>query len=312
MKNLQQNDITPQILFDSRRKFLKLGAASVIASSTLFELLAKENLPVSNLYFIKDANKNGLELSSFKDITSYNNFYEFTTSKEKVKNLAKNMKTEPWLITIDGEVENPITIDVQELIQKYELEERIYRFRCVEGWSMVVPWIGIELSKIIKDAKPKSTAKYLKFVTKYDPEMFPDQKKGVFASVSYPYVEGLRLDEANNPLTILAVGLYGKTLENQNGAPIRLVVPWKYGFKSIKSIDKIILTHDEPLNTWQDQNAKEYGFYANVNPKVDHPRWSQKRERVLGKFFKQRTKMFNGYEKEVEHMYKDMDLEKFI
>jgi len=312
MKNLQQNDITPQVLFDNRRKFLKLGAASVIASSALFELLAKQNLPISNLDFIKDTNKNKLELSSFKDITSYNNFYEFTTSKEKVKKLAKNMKTDPWVITIEGEVENPITIDVKDLIKKYELEERIYRFRCVEGWAMVVPWIGIELSKIIKDAKPKSTAKYLKFVTKYDPEIFPDQKKGVFASVSYPYVEGLRLDEANNPLTILAVGLYGKTLENQNGAPIRLVVPWKYGFKSIKSIDKIIFTKDEPLNTWQDQNSKEYGFYANVNPKVDHPRWSQKKERVLGKFFKQRTKMFNGYEKEVGHMYKDMDLTKFI
>jgi len=312
MKNLQQNDITPKVLFDNRRKFLKLGAASVVASSALFELLAKQNLPISNLDFIKDTNKNKLELSSFKDITSYNNFYEFTTSKEKVKKLAKNMKTDPWVITIEGEVENPITIDVKDLIKKYELEERIYRFRCVEGWAMVVPWIGIELSKIIKDAKPKSTAKYLKFVTKYDPEIFPDQKKGVFASVSYPYVEGLRLDEANNPLTILAVGLYGKTLENQNGAPIRLVVPWKYGFKSIKSIDKIIFTKNEPLNTWQDQNSKEYGFYANVNPKVDHPRWSQKKERVLGKFFKQRTKMFNGYEKEVGHMYKDMDLTKFI
>ena len=312
MKNLQQNDITPKVLFDNRRKFLKLGAASVVASSALFELLAKQNLPISNLDFIKDTNKNKLELSSFKDITSYNNFYEFTTSKEKVKKLAKNMKTDPWVITIEGEVENPITIDVKDLIKKYALEERIYRFRCVEGWAMVVPWIGIELSKIIKDAKPKSTAKYLKFVTKYDPEIFPDQKKGVFASVSYPYVEGLRLDEANNPLTILAVGLYGKTLENQNGAPIRLVVPWKYGFKSIKSIDKIIFTKDEPLNTWQDQNSKEYGFYANVNPKVDHPRWSQKKERVLGKFFKQRTKIFNGYEKEVGHMYKDMDLTKFI
>jgi len=312
MKNLQKNDITPKVLFDNRRKFLKLGAASVIASSALIELLAKQNLPISNLDFVKDTNKNKLELSSFKDITSYNNFYEFTTSKEKVKKLAKNMKTDPWVITIEGEVENPITIDVKDLIKKYELEERIYRFRCVEGWAMVVPWIGIELSKIIKDAKPKSTAKYLKFVTKYDPEIFPDQKKGVFASVSYPYVEGLRLDEANNPLTILAVGLYGKTLENQNGAPIRLVVPWKYGFKSIKSIDKIIFTKDEPLNTWQDQNSNEYGFYANVNPKVDHPRWSQKKERVLGKFFKQRTKIFNGYEKEVGHMYKDMDLTKFI
>ena len=312
MEILKNEDITAEILFNKRRKFIKLGAASIIASSALLEVMAKEKLPMQNLNFLKDANKNDLKLTSFKDITSYNNFYEFTTSKERVKKLAKNMKTDPWLITIDGEVENPITIDVRDLIKKYELEERIYRFRCVEGWSMVVPWIGIELSKIIKDAKPKSTAKYLKFLTKYDPETFPDQKKGIFGSVTYPYVEGLRLDEANNPLALLAVGLYGKTLENQNGAPIRLVVPWKYGFKSIKSIDRITFVKDEPLNTWQDQNSKEYGFYANVNPKVDHPRWSQKRERVIGKFFKQRTKMFNGYEKEVGHMYKDMDLKKFI
>ena len=310
MKTLTHNDITPQEIFDKRRNFLKLGAASAIASSTVVELMAKEKLPLSNLKFTKDPNIEGLELNTFEQITSYNNFYEFTTSKEGVKDLAKDMNTKGWTITIDGLVKTPITIDVQALIKKYGLEERIYRFRCVEGWSMVVPWIGFELGRFIKDVAPLKSAKYVKFITKYDKEMFPDQKRGIFSAVTYPYVEGLRMDEAMNPLTLLAVGLYGKTLENQNGAPIRLVVPWKYGFKSIKSIDRITFVDEEPLNTWQDENAKEYGFYANVNPKVDHPRWSQKKERVLGDFFKQRTYLFNGYEKEVGHMYENMDLRK--
>jgi len=310
MKKLSAKDVTSEILFNKRRNFLKLGAASIVASSALVDLMAKENLPLSNLKYLKDANENDLKLNTFKEITSYNNFYEFTTSKEKVKDLAKDMDTSSWKITIDGLVKNPITIDVQDLIKKYALEERIYRFRCVEGWAMVVPWIGFELKKLIEDVEPQAKAKYVKFTTKYDTEMFPDQSRGVFSSITYPYVEGLRMDEAMNPLTLLAVGLYGKTLEGQNGAPIRLVVPWKYGFKSIKSIDKITFLEEEPLNTWQAQNKNEYGFYANVNPKVDHPRWTQKRERVLGSFFKKKTLAFNGYEKEVGHMYKDMDLTK--
>lgn len=310
MKKLSAKDVTSEVLFNKRRNFLKLGAASIVASSALVDLMAKENLPLSNLKYLKDANANDLKLNTFKEITSYNNFYEFTTSKEKVKDLAKDMDTTSWKITIDGLVKNPITIDVKDLIKKYALEERIYRFRCVEGWAMVVPWIGFELKKLIEDVEPLSKAKYVKFTTKYDPEIFPDQSRGVFSSITYPYVEGLRMDEAMNPLTLLAVGLYGKTLEGQNGAPIRLVVPWKYGFKSIKSIDKITFLDEEPLNTWQAQNKNEYGFYANVNPKVDHPRWTQKRERVLGSFFKKKTLLFNGYEKEVGHMYTDMDLRK--
>ena len=310
MKKLSAKDVTSEVLINKRRNFLKLGAASIVASSALVELMAKENLPLSNLKYLKDANENDLKLNTFKEITSYNNFYEFTTSKEKVKDLAKDMDTSSWKITIDGLVKNPITIDVKDLIKKYALEERIYRFRCVEGWAMVVPWIGFELKKLIEDVEPLGKAKYVKFTTKYDTEMFPDQSRGVFSSITYPYVEGLRMDEAMNPLTLLAVGLYGKTLEGQNGAPIRLVVPWKYGFKSIKSIDKITFLEEEPLNTWQAQNKNEYGFYANVNPKVDHPRWTQKRERVLGSFFKKKTLAFNGYEKEVGHMYKDMDLTK--
>jgi sulfoxide reductase catalytic subunit YedY len=312
MKSLKPNDITPEELFTNRRKFLKLGAAGLVANTALLELLAKENLPVSNLLYSKDANSNNLTLNSFEQITSYNNFYEFTTSKEGVKGLAHTLKPKPWSIVVDGLVEKPFEIDVEELIKKYPLQERIYRFRCVEGWSMVVPWIGFELNQLIRDAKVLSKAKYIRFETKYDETMFPNQSRGIFATIDYPYVEGLRLDEAMNPLTLLCVGLYGKTLENQNGAPLRLVVPWKYGFKSIKSIAKISFTDVEPLNSWQKENPKEYGFYANVNPKVDHPRWSQKKERVLGKFLKQDTLLFNGYEKEVAHLYKDMDLTRYF
>lgn len=312
VKEVSHKDITPETLFTKRRSFLKLGAASVIASSALIELMAKENLPLPDLTYKKDPNKDHLELNTFKQITSYNNFYEFTTSKKGVKDLAKNMNTEGWKITIDGLVEKPLTLDVKELMKRYTLEERIYRFRCVEGWAMVVPWIGFELQKLIQDVKPLQSAKYVQFWTKYDKEMFPDQKRGLFATITYPYTEGLRMDEAMHPLTLLAVGLYGKTLQNQNGAPIRLVVPWKYGFKSIKSIERISFTKKQPLNTWQKENPREFGFYANVNPEVDHPRWSQRTERVLGKFVKQRTLLFNGYEKEVGDMYRDMDLRKEI
>lgn len=312
MMQISHKDITPELLFNQRRSFLKLGAASMIASSALIELMAKEDLPLPDLIFKKDPNRDHLELNSFKEITSYNNFYEFTTSKKGVKALAKQMNTEGWKITIDGLVEKPLTLDVKELTKRYPLEERIYRFRCVEGWAMVVPWVGFELRKLIQDVKPLKRAKYVQFWTKYDEAMFPDQKRGLFATITYPYTEGLRMDEAMHPLTLLAVGLYGKTLENQNGAPIRLVVPWKYGFKSIKSIDRISLIEKQPLNTWQKENPREFGFYANVNPEVDHPRWSQKTERVLGKFVKQRTLLFNGYEKEVGYMYKDMDLRKEI
>lgn len=310
--DISQNEITPQELFDNRRSFLKLGAAALVTSGTIIEALAKDNIPIANLQYIKDKNIDNLKLNTYEQITSYNNFYEFTTSKEGVKKLAHTLNTDNWEIEIDGLVEKPFKIDVNDLIKKFSIEERIYRFRCVEGWSMVVPWNGFSLANLIKLAKPLSKAKYIRFETKYDEEMFPDQRKGVFASVDYPYVEGLRMDEAMNELSFLAVGLYGSILPKQNGAPLRLVVPWKYGFKSIKSISKISFVEEEPLNTWQKANKREYGFYANVNPKVDHPRWSQKRERVLGKFLKQRTQMFNGYEKEVAHLYNGMDLRKFI
>ena len=299
---LDENLVTPQELFEKRRSFIKLGVASLVSSGAIVELLAKEGLT---------SNEN-LKLNTFEQITSHNNFYEFTTNQSKVKDLAHTLNTDNWKITIDGLVEKPFTIDLDELVKKFGTEERIYRFRCVEGWSMVVPWNGFSLASLVKYAKPLSNAKYVRFETLYDENSFPDQKRGRFGTIDYPYVEGLRIDEAMNDLSFLATGLYGQTMPKQNGAPIRLVVPWKYGFKSIKSIVKISFVENEPLNTWQKENPKEYGFYANVNPNVDHPRWSQKKERVLGSFLKQNTLMFNGYENEVAHLYKEMDLRKYF
>ena len=305
-------EVTGEALFNDRRKFLKLGAATMVSTAAVLELAAKETLPEKNLDYSVDPNPGKLELNTYEQITSYNNFFEFTTSKEGVKSLARHFKTEPWKLTMDGLVEKPLEIDVWKLMRQIPLEERIYRFRCVEGWAMVVPWIGFELSRLIEMAKPLSKAKYVRFETLYDPRQFPDQARGILATIDYPYVEGLRMDEAMHPLTIMAVGLYGHTLPPQNGAPIRLVVPWKYGFKSIKSVVRITFTDHQPVNTWNRYAPHEFGFYANVNPHVDHPRWSQKRERVLGHFFKQPTQMFNGYEKEVGHLYKGMDLRKFF
>ena len=309
---ISENLVTPKELFEKRRSFIKLGVASLVTSGAIMELLAKENLPNISLDFIKDENKNNLKLNTYEQITSHNNFYEFTTNQAKVKDMAFTLQTDNWKIKIDGLVENPMEIDLDDLKKQLTLEERIYRFRCVEGWSMVVPWNGFTLSSLIKKVKPLSSVKYLRFETLVDTSSFPDQKRGALGAVEYPYVEGLRIDEAMNDLSFLAIGLYGDLMPKQNGAPIRLVVPWKYGFKSIKSIVRISFVENEPLNTWQKENANEYGFYANVNPNVDHPRWSQKKERVLGSFLKQNTLMFNGYEKEVSGLYTKMDLTKFI
>ena len=309
---LGETFVTDERLFEERRRFLKLGAAMAVSSAAVMELAAKEFTPSPNLNYTRDPNPLGLELNSYDQISSYNNFYEFTTDKKGVKPLAENFRSDPWSLTVDGLVEKPFTLDYDDLFTKFPLEERIYRFRCVEGWSMVVPWVGFELSHLIKRAKPLSSAKYIRFETLVDPEQFPDQRRGPFAALEYPYIEGLRMDEAMHPLTLMSVGLYGHTLPAQNGAPIRLVVPWKYGFKGIKSIARISFTDTPPMNTWQKMAPREYGFYANVNPHVDHPRWSQKRERLLGKFFKQDTLMFNGYGKEVARLYDGMDLRKFF
>lgn len=309
---LNENLVTSKELFEKRRSFIKLGAATLVSSGAIMELFANEKLPTETLTYIKDKNINNLKLNTYEQITSHNNFYEFTTKQSAVKDMAHTLKTENWKVTIDGLVEKTMEVDLDDLVKMFDIEERIYRFRCVEGWSMVVPWNGFTLSSLIKKVKPLSNAKYLRFETLVDKDSFPDQNRGVFATLDYPYVEGLRIDEAMNDLSFLAIGLYGEVMPKQNGAPIRLVVPWKYGFKSIKSIVKISFVEKEPLNTWQIQNPKEYGFYANVNPNVDHPRWSQKKERVLGSFLKQNTLMFNGYEKEVASLYKNMDLTKYF
>ncbi|WP_041958082.1 protein-methionine-sulfoxide reductase catalytic subunit MsrP [Sulfurospirillum arsenophilum] len=304
-------NITPEALFEARRHFLKLGAGALVSSTAISQLLAELPKDLS-LSFTPDANLLKLSSNTFEQITNYVNFYEFSTDKTAPVKLSQNMKTTPWNVNFSGELKTKQTLEVDDLIARFGLEERIYRFRCVEGWSMVVPWIGFPLYKLLDYLDPTSKAKYVKFTTRHDPAMFPDQAKGIFSSINYPYVEGLRMDEARHPLTFIAVGMYGKRLLPQNGAPIRLVVPWKYGFKSIKSLDKIECVENEPLNTWQVQNPKEYGFYANVNPAVDHPRWTQAKERLLGKITKQETLPFNGYEKEVAGLYAGMDLRKFF
>ncbi len=310
---ISENEVTDETLFQRRREFLKLGAATVVLTSTVLEKLSALEMDIRQpLRFKKSSFGKDLRLNSFEQASHYNNFYEFSLNKKDPARLAHTLKPNPWDIEIKGEVEKPFTVSLEKILSSYPLEERIYRFRCVEAWSMVVPWIGFPLSHIIKLAKPTSKAKYVKFTTLLDPKQFPDQAKGMLGNIPYPYVEGLRMDEAMNDLTILSVGMYGKTLAKQNGAPIRVIAPWKYGFKSIKSVVSIEFVEKQPINTWKGINPKEYGFYANVNPNVDHPRWSQARERKLGSFFKQKTLMFNGYEKEVASMYKDMDLRKFI
>jgi sulfoxide reductase catalytic subunit YedY len=245
-------------------------------------------------------------LTPFAAITSYNNFYEFDTSKSGVAYAARDFITKPWAVSVGGLVNKPRVFDLDELL-KFPLEERIYRLRCVEGWSMVIPWVGFPLQKLLEKVEPASTARYVAFQTLLDPERMPNQSTGI---LDWPYVEGLRLDEAMHPLTIMATGMYGETLPPQDGAPIRLVVPWKYGFKSIKSVVKITLVADEPPTTWNIQAPDEYGFYSNVNPNVSHPRWSQATERRIGEYGRRDTLLFNGYAEQVAHLYQGMDLVK--
>jgi sulfoxide reductase catalytic subunit YedY len=247
-------------------------------------------------------------LTPFAAIINYNNFYEFSTDKGGVAPAAQGFVTQPWSVSVDGLVNKPKTFDLNELL-KFPLEERVYRLRCVEGWSMVIPWIGFPLARLLELVEPTSAAKYVAFQTLLDPKRMPNQQTGV---LDWPYVEGLRLDEAMHPLTILATGLYGEKLPPQDGAPIRLVVPWKYGFKSIKSVVKITLVANEPPTTWNIQAPGEYGFYSNVNPNVAHPRWSQARERRIGDYRTRETLMFNGYEEQVSHLYAGMDLQKYF
>jgi methionine sulfoxide reductase catalytic subunit len=300
--SLGYSDVTPKQLYINRRRFLAGGAA--LAGAWALPTPARATMKLDNV--VKSAYKVDEKISSREDITTYNNYYEFGTQKEDPSHYANTLRPSPWQVQVGGLVNKPKTYDLDSVMKIAPLEERIYRHRCVEAWSIVVPWIGFPLAALLKAVEPNDKARYVAFQTLYDPKQMP---LGNRAGIELPYVEGLRLDEAMHPLALLAVGLYGETLPNQNGAPIRLVLPWKYGFKSIKSIVKITLTDKQPPTTWNITNAREYGFYSNVNPTVDHPRWSQGSERRLGELFKRKTLMFNGYP-EVASLYSGMDLRK--
>jgi sulfoxide reductase catalytic subunit YedY len=311
MIKIRSSEITPEHIYLSRRKFM-VGIGALAASSALLAACAAQGAAVkegesnpTDLKTTATTDELGDKLTPFEAVTNYNNYYEFSTSKEMVAKLAKDFKTSPWTIEVGGLVNNPQTYGFEDLLKKFTQQERIYRLRCVEAWSMVIPWLGFPLAELLKEVEPTSKAKYVRFETLFDPEQLPGQQSAWY---TWPYAEGLRLDEAMHDLAILSTGLYGKELLPQNGAPIRLVVPWKYGFKSIKSIVKIDLVEEQPISLWMAAAPNEYGFYANVNPAVDHPRWSQASERRIGEFGRRPTLPFNGYEEEVAHLYKDMDL----
>ena len=311
VEDIRSSEVTPKSLYLNRRNFLAgmavAGAASAVG---LTELLS----PRTNV--LAGTKIDGIQKSPFstteavtpsKDVTHYNNYYEFSTEKDGPAELAQKFPTRPWKVKIEGAVAKKQELDVDTIIKMAAPEERIYRHRCVEGWSIVVPWIGFSLNELIKRVNPTSKAKFVEFTTILDPSQMPGQRTRV---LDWPYVEGLRMDEAMHPLTLLCFGMYGEQLPNQDGAPIRIVVPWKYGFKSAKAIVKIRFTEKQPLNTWNISAPQEYGFYSNVNPNVDHPRWSQAKERRLGEFSKRPTLMFNGYGDQVASLYNGMDLKK--
>jgi len=313
--DVASSEITPQGLYLRRREFI--AATGLIAGSMAFGLTSKPaQAALTPAPGVNPALQNVIEgyrklgdndaLTPYEAVTEYNNFYEFGTDKSDPAANSGKFKPRPWQVTVDGECAHPGTYDLDDFLKPHTLEERIYRLRCVEAWSMVIPWVGISLGDVVKRFEPTSKAKYIRFETIVRPAEMPEQKSRFV--LPWPYIEGLRLDEAANPLAILAVGLYGETLRNQNGAPLRLVVPWKYGFKSIKSIVRISFTDRQPKNTWKDMASDEYGFYANVNPTVDHPRWSQASERRIGDFRRRPTLMFNGYEEEVASLYAGMNL----
>jgi sulfoxide reductase catalytic subunit YedY len=310
MKKIKPTEITPEHLYLSRREFLK-GMGIAGAGALLLAACGGKSTPseepskVEALRVSADMDELGDSLTSYEAITNYNNFYEFSVSKEAIARLSRDFITSPWTVSVGGLVNNPKTYDLDDLIKRFPQQERIYRLRCVEAWSMVVPWVGFPLSELLKEVEPNSKAKYVRFESLYDPEQFPAQNSNWY---NWPYVEGLRLDESMNDLAILATGLYGKALPPQDGAPIRLAVPWKYGFKSIKSIVKIDLVEEMPVSLWMAAAPNEYGFYANVNPQVNHPRWSQASERRIGEARRRETLMFNGYQEEVAYLYEGMDL----
>ena len=316
--DLRESDVTPHDIYIRRREFLKVAGNTALAVTaagaiggvlTSSEEAAAQNPNAPKLTNLKKSPFDTDEkLNSYKDVTTYNNFYEFGLDKADPAKYAGSLKTRPWSIVVEGQCAKPGTYNIEDIMKWFPLEERIYRMRCVEAWSMVIPWAGFPLADFVKRFEPTSKATYVKFTTLLDMRQMPGQTEPV---LRWPYVEGLRMDEAMHPLSILAVGLYGEVLPNQNGAPIRLVVPWKYGFKGVKSIVRVTFQEQQPLNTWQQTKADEYGFFANVNPDVDHPRWSQRTERRLGEFFRRKTLPFNGYADQVASLYAGMDLRKF-
>ena len=311
--DIRSSEIPPRSLFLNRRKFLAgaaLAGASAATGMGLRELISPSTtaLAGNKIDGIKKSTFSTSEtITPYKDVTTYNNYYEFGTEKDEPAQLAKNFRTRPWKVKIDGLVDKKQELDVDTIIKMAPAEERIYRHRCVEGWSIVVPWVGFSLSELIKRANPTSKATFVEFTTLLDLSQMPGQQRNV---LQCPYVEGLRMDEAMHPLALLCFGMYGEDLPNQDGAPLRLVLPWKYGFKSIKAIVRVRFTDRQPMNTWNLSAPMEYGFYSNVNPSVDHPRWSQAKERRLGEFSKRPTLMFNGYGDQVASLYSGMDLKK--
>jgi methionine sulfoxide reductase catalytic subunit len=317
--NLPSSEITPEAVYADRRRFIKnaalFAATAAGAGAGLVWLTGglkpgsratpREGGPGAGRPSTRGPFDTAEHPTPYDAVTTYNNFYEFGSNKDDPSRFAGSLRTRPWTVSVDGEVHRPQTLDVDALLAAFPPQDRVYRMRCVEAWSMVVPWLGFPLGDLLRRAEPNSQAKYVAFTTLLDPKQMPGQRRGY---LEWPYVEGLRLDEALHPLTILASGLYGRTLPNQNGAPLRLVVPWKYGFKGIKSIVRITLTRDEPATTWNIAWPQAYGFYANVNPKVDHPRWSQATERRIGELSRRPTLPFNGYADEVAGLYAGMDL----
>jgi sulfoxide reductase catalytic subunit YedY len=314
----RSSEITDERLYLARRRFIAGAAAlglsgGLVTDALLAELAEATKAPAGaplkaprNPAFVHPDQPTKIE-----DATTYNNFYEFGVNKDDPSRLGHTLKTRPWTVKVEGLVHKPKTYDIEELL-RFPLEERVYSLRCVEAWSMVIPWIGFPLSGLLKQVEPTGSAKFVEFVTLHDPQQFPGQKPGFFgSSLDWPYVEGLRLDEAMHPLTLMTVGMYGQVLPNQNGAPFRVVVPWKYGFKSGKSIVRIRLTTDQPKTAWEKAAPQEYGFYSNVNPEVSHPRWSQATERRIGEFRRRKTLMFNGYGDQVASLYTGLDLKKF-
>jgi sulfoxide reductase catalytic subunit YedY len=309
---IKESEVTDEGLYVNRREFIRSAATlgiglGLTAAAAPLAACAREGSEREAGGPSEPGQQD--ELTPYDDVTSYNNFYEFGTSKsDPVKN-AHTLRTRPWTLTVEGAVNKPGVYDIEDILKRYPAQERVYRLRCVEAWSMVIPWMGFPLADFIKDLDPTSRAEFVEFKTLHDPEQMPGQRRAV---LDWPYVEGLRMDEAMHPLALLTVGLYGKVLPNQNGAPIRLVVPWKYGFKSIKSIVSMRFVSQMPVSSWMDAASSEYGFFANVNPDVDHPRWSQKRERRIGEFGRRPTLPFNGYADQVAHLYSGMDLRKYF